>query len=330
MLLVRKHDGTWRFCVDYRDLNAVKDRFLIPTVDELLDELGSARCFSKLDLLQGYHQIRMNPEDVPKTAFRIHHGHYEFKVMPFGLCNALSSFQETMNLLFGPYLRQFIIVFFDDILVYSSTFEDQLRHLDTTFQVLLANQFVLKLSKCFFAQPQVEYLGHIVSHKGVEPVAAKVAAIQQWPVPKSTKALRSFLGLVGFYRRFIKHYATIAAPLMKVTTIDPFKWTPEAQSAFANLKLALSTTPVLTLPNFDNLFTLESDASGAGMGAVLTQNGHPIAFFSKPFSPKLLRASTYVRELCAITTTVKKWCQYLLGHRFTILTDHRSLKELLS
>ena len=139
MLLVRKHDGTWRFCVDYRDLNAVKDRFLIPTVDELLDELGSARCFSKLDLLQGYHQIRMNPEDVPKTAFRIHHGHYEFKVMPFGLCNALSSFQETMNLLFGPYLRQFIIVFFDDILVYSSTFEDQLRHLDTTFQVLLAN-----------------------------------------------------------------------------------------------------------------------------------------------------------------------------------------------
>ena len=131
-----------------------------------------------------------------------------------------------MNLLFGPYLRQFIIVFFDDILVYSSTFEDQLRHLDTTFQVLLANQFVLKLSKCFFAQPQVEYLGHIVSHKGVEPVAAKVAAIQQWPVPKSTKALRSFLGLVGFYRRFIKHYATISAPLMKVTTIDPFKWTP--------------------------------------------------------------------------------------------------------
>lgn len=172
----------------------------------------------------------------------------------------------------------------------------------------------------------MEYLGHIVSHKGVEPVAA----IQQWPVPKSTKALRSFLGLAGFYRRFIKHYATIAAPLVKVTTIDPFKWTPEAQSAFANLKLALSTTPVLTLPNFDNLFTLESDASGAGMGAVLTQNGHPIAFFSKPFSPKLLRASTYVRELCAITTTVKKWCQYLLGHRFTILTDHRSLKELLS
>lgn len=181
----------------------VKDRFPIPTIDELLDELGGARCFSKLDLLQGYHQIRMHVSDIPKTAFKTHHGHYEFKVMPFGLCNAPSSFQATTKMIFRPYLLHFIIVFFDDILIYSDSFEDYLCHLETTFQVLLENQFVLKLSKCLFAQSQVEYLGHLVSRKGVEPVASKVATIHQWPIPRSIRALRSFLDLAGFYHRFI-------------------------------------------------------------------------------------------------------------------------------
>lgn len=196
--------------------------------------------------------------------------------------------------------------------------------------MLLENQFVLKLSKCFFAQSQVKYLGHLVSQKGVELVALKVAAIHQWSVPRSTKALRSFLGLTGFYRRFIRSYATIAAPLVKVTTIEPFQWMTQAQTTFEQLKQALSSALVLALPDFQLPFTIETDASRVGMGAVLSQQGHPIAFFSKPFSPKLLCASTYVRELFAITTTVKKWRQYLLGHRFTIITDHRSLKELLT
>ena len=331
VLLVRKHDGSWRFCVDYRALNAVtvKDRFSIPTIDELLDELGGTCYFSKLDLLQGYHQIRMNEADIPKTAFRTHHGHYEFRVMPFGLCNAPSSFQSTMNTLFGPFLRRFVIVFFDDILVYSASFQDHLQHLEQTFQVLLQNQFVLKLSKCSFAQTQVEYLGHIVSNRGVEPVASKISVIQQWPPPRTTKALRSFLGLAGFYRRFIRGYATIAAPLVKATTSDPLQWTSITQNAFDQLKEALSTAPVLSLLDFTKPFTLETDASGVGMGAVLSQQGHPLAFFSKPFTPKLLRSSTYVRELCAITTAVKKWRQYLLGHHFTIIIDHRSLKEFL-
>lgn len=161
-------------------------------------------------------------------------------------------------------------------------------------------------------------------------MAAKVATVQQWPIPRSTKALRSLLGLVGFYRRFIKNYATIAAPLVKVTTIDPFQWTTQAQTAFEHLKVALSTTPMLALSDYDGPFTVESDALGVGMGAILSQHDHPITFFSKPFSPKLLRASTYVRELCAITTAVKKLRQYLLGSSFTIITDHRSLKELLT
>lgn len=211
-----------------------------------------------------------------------------------------------MNLIFRPYLCHFVVVFFDDILVYSGSLEAHLRHLEMTFQVLLDNHFVLKLSKCFFAQPQVEYLGHLVSQKGVKPVAAKVAVVSQWPVPQSTKAVRSFLGLAGFYRRFIKGYAMIAEPLVKSTTIDPFTWTPQAQAAFEQLKQALSTTLVLALPDFQLPFTIETDVSSTGMGAVLSQKGHPIAYFSKPFSQKLLCASTYVRELATITSAVKK------------------------
>lgn len=205
-----------------------------------------------------------------------------------------------------------------------------MHHLDIAFQVLLANHFVLKISKCFFAQSQVEYLGHLVSHKGVEPLATKVTAILHWPIPRSTKALCNFLDLAGFYRRFIKGYATIAAPLVKATTVDPFQWIEEAQIAFDCLKGSLSSAPMLALPDFQLPFTVETDASGVGMGVILSQQGHPIAFYSKPFSDKLLRSSTYVRELFAIMAIVKKWRQYLLGHRFIIITDHRSLKELFT
>lgn len=154
VLLVKKRDGSWRFCVDYRAQYAItiRDRFPIPTVDELLDELDDAKWFSKLDLMQGYHQILMNEANISKTVFRTHHGHYEFRVMPFGLCNAPSSFQATMNQLFQPYLRKHIIVFFDDILIYSKNFIDHLVHLESAFQVLVAGRFSLKLSKCSFAQ----------------------------------------------------------------------------------------------------------------------------------------------------------------------------------
>ena len=251
--------------------------------------------------------------DISKTAFRTHHGHFEFTVMPFGLCNAPSSFQATMNTIFHPFLRQFIIVFLDDILIYSATLEDHVSHLEQAFQVLLQEHFVLKFSKCTFAQPQVEYLGHVVSSRGVAPVLAKVQAIQQWSEPRSARALRNFLGLAGFYRRFIRGYASIDAPLTKLLTFEVFHWTPEAAAAFTTLKQMLTSSPVLRLPDFNLPFTVETDASGTGMGAVLSQQGHPVAYFSKMFPPKLLQASTYVRELFAITVAVKRWRQYLLG-----------------
>ena len=224
VLLVKKHDGTWRFCVDYRALNAitVRDRFPIPTVDELLDELGGAIWFSKLDLMQGYHQILMKESDISKIAFHTHHGHYEFCVMPFGLCNTPSSFQATMNRLFQPHLCRYIIVFFDDILIYSRSLNDHLEHLEIVFQVLKEGEFTLKFSKCSFAQKQIEYLGHVVSVEGVQPLSDKVQAIQQWPQPCTARALCGFLGLAGFYRRFIRSYATLAAPLTSLLTKEEF------------------------------------------------------------------------------------------------------------
>lgn len=198
------------------------------------------------------------------------------------------------------------IVFFDDVLIYSSIIEEHVRHLEKTFQVLMEGSFFLKLSKCSFGQQQVKYLGHFVSAQGVEPIHAKVQAIQHWPSPNSLKALRSFLGLVGFYRRFICGYASIAAPLTTVLTKDSFVWNQSAQIAFDQLKKAISSAPILLLPDFSIPFVLETYASGIGMGTVLSQKGHPIAFFSKTFNTKLLMASAYVQELAAITVAVKK------------------------
>lgn len=329
---MKKKDGTWRFCVDYRALNAVtvKDRFPMPTIDELLDDLGPASWFTKLDLQQGFHQIRMNPMDTHKTAFRTHQGHYEYRVMPFGLCNAPSTFQATMNKLLQPFLRKFAAVFFDDILVYSKSLAEHIQHLEQIFHTLLQHQFYLKRPKCLFAQQQLEYLGHIISPHGIQVDPAKIQAMVDWPTPTSITALRGFLGLTGFYRKFIRNYASIPSPLTNLLKKDSFQWNTEAQQAFSSLKSAMTSAPILSSPNFSIPFDLDTDASGTAMGAVLMQHNHPIAFFSQKFCPRLLRSSTYVRELHAITTAVKKWRQYLLGHSFTIHTDHKSLKELIS
>jgi hypothetical protein len=234
-----------------------------------------------------------------------------------------------MNELFRPYLRKFIIVFFDDILVYSPTLTDHISHLYQVFHKLVSEEFFLKFSKCLFAQQTLEYLGHMVSSHGVFPETSKIQAIIDWPQPKTITELRGFLGLTGFYRKFIKGYASIALPLTSLLRKDAFHWTDIASQAFNNLKTAMTQAPTLSLPDFSKPFILETDASGLAMGAVLMQNSHPIAFFSKPFCPRLWRSSTYIRELHAITIAVKKWRQYLLGHPFIIFTDHQSLKELL-
>ncbi|XP_058766610.1 uncharacterized protein LOC131640216 [Vicia villosa] len=331
VLLVKKKDGTWRFCVDYRALNAVtiKDRFPIPTIDELLDELGNETIFTKINLRLGYHQIRVATEDTHKTAFRTFDGHYEFLVMPFGLTNAPSTFQSAMNELLRPYLRKFVLVFFDDILIFSSSLSDHLVHLDIIFNALKSNSFVAKFSKCVFAVDKVHYLGHVISAGNVAADPEKIQAILDWPVPRSLTALRGFLGLTGFYRRFVRHYATLAAPLTDLLRSTTFSWSTEASLAFTELKHKMTDMPVLALPDFTKSFIIETDASGVTIGAVLSQGGHPLAFFSKKMCPRMQSSSVYVREMYAVTESVKKWRQYLIGQKFQIYTDQKSLKDLL-
>ncbi|KAJ0444029.1 putative nucleotidyltransferase, Ribonuclease H [Helianthus annuus] len=331
VVLVKKKDGSWRFCVDYRKLNenTVKNRFPIPLIEELIEELGGAVVFSKLDLRSGYHQIRMHKDHIHKTAFRTHQGLFEFLVLPFGLTNAPATFQGLMNAVFKPLLRKKVLIFFDDILIYSKDLQQHLKDLREVLLIFRDNHLLAKKSKCSFAGSKVEYLGHVISQEGVATDQSKIEVIRDWPVPVTVKQLRGFLGLTGYYRRFISSYGAMAKPLTALLQKDAFKWSNAAQQAFDQLKQALMHAPVLALPDWSKEFVIETDASSKGLGAVLMQDRHPLAFVSKALSIRQCSLSVYEKELLAILMAVKHWHQYLILKHFTIRTDQKSLKHLL-
>ncbi|KAK4258952.1 hypothetical protein QN277_005343 [Acacia crassicarpa] len=332
VLFVKKKDGTLRLCIDYRQLNKVtiKNKYPLPRIDDLLDQLVGSTVFSKIDLRSGYHQLRVKEGDVSKTAFCTRYGHYEFLVMPFGLSNAPPVFMGYMNQIFRPYLDKFVVVFIDDILIYSRNKEEHRDHLRTVLQVLRKHKLYAKLSKCEFWLREVKFLGHVVSAEGVAVDATKVDAVLQWERPKSVTEIRSFLGLAGYYRRFIQGFTQLAMPLTKLTSRDqPFIWTDKCEAAFQELKSKLTSAPVLVIPNPDLPYTLYTDASLKGLGCVLMQEGKVVSYASRQLRPNEENYSTHDLELAAVVFALKIWRHHLYGSRFEIFTDHKSLKYLM-
>ncbi|KAI9174071.1 hypothetical protein LWI28_011480 [Acer negundo] len=285
-LLIPKKDGTWRMCVDSRAINkiTVRYRFPIPRLDDLLDQLSGAHEFTKLDLKSGYHQIRIRPGDEWKTAFKTREGLYEWLVMPFGLSNAPSTFSRVMNQALRPFIGKFVVVYFDDILIYSANPELHLQHIREVLCVLRREKFVAAAKKCVFMTPKVLFLGYVISGEGLQVDESKIEAVRQWPQPKTITEVRSFHGLASFYHRFIPHFSSIMAPVTECMKGVKFQWTTEAEEGFQQIKEKLTTAPILVLPDFSQPFELHSDASKVGIGAVLSQGGKPVAYFSEKLS----------------------------------------------
>ncbi|GJV07088.1 putative reverse transcriptase domain-containing protein [Tanacetum coccineum] len=284
VLFVKKKDGSFRMCIDYRELNklTVKNRYPLPRIDDLFDQLQGSSIYSKIDLRSGYHQLRIREEDIPITAFRTRYGHYEFQVMPFGLTNAPTVFMDLMNRVCKTYLDKFMIVFIDDILIYSKNKEEHEKHLKIILELLKKEQLYAKFSKCDFWLESVQFLGHVINNKGVHVDPAKVEAIRNWSAPTTPKEVRQFLGLAGYYRRFIEGFSLISKPLTKLTQKNKkYEWGTEEDEAFQTLKHKLCSAPILALPEGTENFVVYCDALHKGYGAVLMQREKVIAYASQ-------------------------------------------------
>ena len=287
-----------------------------------------------MDLRSGYYQIRVRDEDIPKTGIRTRYGSYEFRVMPFGLTNAPSIFQTLMNGIFADFVDDFMLIYLDDILIFSETEEEHLKHVQRVLERLREHRLYAKLSKCEFNKKTVEFLGHVVADGKVIMQQKKIDAIMEWPTPRNVTEIQSFLGLANYYRGFIKDFSAVAAPISNVTRgkKKEFLWGKEQQEAFEELKKRFSEGPVLRLIEPSLPFILTTDASDVGLGAVLQQEHndgiHPVAYLSKKLISAEERYPTHDRELLAIVYALKTWRPYLYGAEFRIQTDHHPLKYL--
>ncbi|KAI3757501.1 hypothetical protein L6452_05041 [Arctium lappa] len=329
VLFVKKKDGTMRMCIDYRELNkvTVKNKYPLPRIDDLFDQLQGAGCFSKIDLRSGYHQVKVKEEDIPKTAFRTRYGHYEFLVMPFGLTNAPAVFMDLMNRVCRPFLDKSVIVFIDDILIYSKGEAEHARHLREVLEILRKEKLYAKFSKCEFWLKEVQFLGHVVSKDGVKVDPTKIEAMMNWESPKSPSKIRSFLGLAGYYRRFIQDFSKIASSLTMLTKKNvKFVWIEDQEKAFRTLQRKLCEAPILSLPEGSEDFVVFSDASKLGLGCVLMQRGKVIAYASRQLKVHEKNYPTHDLELAAVVFALKLWRHYLYGTKCTLYTDHKSLK----
>ena len=327
VLFVQKKDGSLRMCIDYRAVNKVttKDKYPLPRIDDLVDKLRGATHFSSLDLQSGYHQIRIADKDVQKTAFKTHEGLYEFMVLPFGLTNAPAAFQREMKAIFG--MLPYVLVYLDDILIYSKNAEEHEIYLRHTLQVLRDNKLYAELSKCEFFKEKAKFLSHMIGQDEIQADPEKISAIKCWPMPKDVQQLRSFLGLANHLKGFIKDFSLIAAPLHEMTKPQvkfDLEGSAIAVKAFERIKKEMCMAPVLVIADDRQPFELICDACGYGTGAVLMQKGQPVAFYSYKLNAAERNYPTGEQELLAVVKSLQHWRYHLEGcTKLTVVTDHK-------